>query len=128
MGYYLFAVFLSLTLINNIRFNFLFIKSAKWDQFEANKILFGVNSTYDENLYTLKLEAPSEELKRKADRIAREIESEKTSNLHLAEVSLLLVFWSLREIWTTFLFFHRNVGNLYLQNLKDWMKKQSILL
>ncbi|KAL6996288.1 Polyadenylate-binding protein-interacting protein 3 [Sarracenia purpurea var. burkii] len=58
-----------------------------WDQFEANKTLFGVKSTFDEELYTTKLERGPQmrELEREALRIAREIEGEETQDLHLAE-------------------------------------------
>lgn len=48
-----------------------------WNQFERNKEMFGITSTYSEDLYTTKLD-PSKipEQKRKdAERIAREIES-----------------------------------------------------
>ncbi|KAJ7951548.1 polyadenylate-binding protein-interacting protein 3-like [Quillaja saponaria] len=58
-----------------------------WDQFETNKTLFGVKSTFNEELYTTKLEKGPQmrELEREALRIAREIEGEETQDLHLAE-------------------------------------------
>ncbi|KAJ6845053.1 polyadenylate-binding protein-interacting protein 4 isoform X3 [Iris pallida] len=58
-----------------------------WDQFETNEALFGVKSTFDEELYTTKLERGPRmrELELKASRIAREIEGEDTNDLHLAE-------------------------------------------
>lgn len=58
-----------------------------WDQFQANEALFGVTSTFDEELYTTKLERGPQmrELEREALRIAREIEGEDTRDLHLAE-------------------------------------------
>ncbi|CAN8269365.1 unnamed protein product [Cochlearia groenlandica] len=58
-----------------------------WDQFEANKLLFGVESTFDEELYTTKLEKSqlTRELREEAERIAREIEGEYTQDLHVAE-------------------------------------------
>ncbi|KAK7271996.1 hypothetical protein RJT34_28312 [Clitoria ternatea] len=58
-----------------------------WDQFETNKALFGVKSTFNEELYTTKLEKgpQTRELERQALRIAREIEGEETQDLHLAE-------------------------------------------
>lgn len=61
-----------------------------WDQFEANATLFGVKSTFNEELYTTKLEKGPQmrELEKEAMRIAREIEGEDTGDLHLAEVSL----------------------------------------
>ncbi|XP_062087772.1 polyadenylate-binding protein-interacting protein 3 isoform X2 [Humulus lupulus] len=58
-----------------------------WDQFTANEALFGVKSTFDEELYTTKLERgpKTRELEKEAQRIAREIEGEDTRDLHLAE-------------------------------------------
>ncbi|KAL8113697.1 hypothetical protein AgCh_020848 [Apium graveolens] len=58
-----------------------------WDQFEANETLFGVKSTFNEDLYTTKLERgpQTRELEKEALRIAREIEVEDTQDLHLAE-------------------------------------------
>lgn len=63
-----------------------------WDQFETNETLFGVKSTFDEELYTTKLERGPQmrELEREAMRIAREIEGEDTHDLHLAEVIVSL--------------------------------------
>ena len=59
-------------------------------------MLFGVKSTFDEELYTTKLERGPQmkELERKAVRIAREIEGEETRDLHLAEVRLSLMSFS----------------------------------
>ncbi|CAM6106174.1 unnamed protein product [Calypogeia fissa] len=58
-----------------------------WDQFETNKTLFGVETTFNEELYTTKLERGPQmrEREREASRIAREIEGTATKNLHLAE-------------------------------------------
>ncbi|EPS71769.1 hypothetical protein M569_02990 [Genlisea aurea] len=58
-----------------------------WDQFEANETLFGVKSTFDEELYTTKLERGPRmlELERVAEQLAREMEGEDTNDLHLAE-------------------------------------------
>ncbi|CAM8954331.1 hypothetical protein QQ045_016023 [Rhodiola kirilowii] len=58
-----------------------------WDQFQANEALFGVKSTFDEELYTTKLERgpQTRELEREALRLAREIEGEETRDLHMAE-------------------------------------------
>ncbi|XP_075505245.1 polyadenylate-binding protein-interacting protein 3-like isoform X1 [Primulina tabacum] len=58
-----------------------------WDQFEANESLFGVKSTFNEELYTTKLEKGPQmrELEREAIRIAREIEGDETLDLHVAE-------------------------------------------
>ncbi|KAH7284905.1 hypothetical protein KP509_33G002100 [Ceratopteris richardii] len=57
-----------------------------WDQFEINKTLFGVESTFDEELYTTKLDRgpQSREREREALRIAREIEAENSRN-HLSQ-------------------------------------------
>lgn len=61
-----------------------------WDQFQTNETLFGVKSTFNEELYTTKLERGprTRELERQALKIAREIEGEETKDLHLAEVSV----------------------------------------
>ncbi|KAJ7963228.1 polyadenylate-binding protein-interacting protein 3-like [Quillaja saponaria] len=58
-----------------------------WNQFETNETLFGVKSTFNEELYTTKLEKGPQmrELEREALRIAREIEGEETKDLHLAD-------------------------------------------
>ncbi|KAK4269111.1 hypothetical protein QN277_022311 [Acacia crassicarpa] len=58
-----------------------------WDQFETNETLFGVKSTFNEELYTTKLEKGPHmrELEKQALRIAREIEGEETRDLHSAE-------------------------------------------
>jgi hypothetical protein len=59
----------------------------EWDQFETNKRLFDVKSTYDENLYTKKLDYSvlTAEQIAKADRIAKEIEKSTSANIHLLE-------------------------------------------
>lgn len=64
------------------------VRIRKWDQFETNEALFGVKTTFDEELYTTKLLRGPEtrDLEREAMRIAREIEGEDTQDLHLAEV------------------------------------------
>nr|GMC75989.1 polyadenylate-binding protein-interacting protein 3-like isoform X1 [Ipomoea batatas] len=58
-----------------------------WNQFEVNETLFGVKSTFNEELYTTKLERGPQmrDLEREALRIAKEIEGEETHDLHLAE-------------------------------------------
>ncbi|XP_066321702.1 polyadenylate-binding protein-interacting protein 4-like isoform X1 [Miscanthus floridulus] len=58
-----------------------------WDQFETNAALFGVKSTFNEEIYTTKLERGPHmrELEKHALRIAREIEGEDTKDIHLAE-------------------------------------------
>ena len=58
-----------------------------WDQFAANQEKFGVKTSFDENLYTTKLDRDKiDQAKfKQAERIAREIEGQTTSNIHLAE-------------------------------------------
>ncbi|KAL7492033.1 hypothetical protein ACHAWT_001283 [Skeletonema menzelii] len=58
-----------------------------WDQFAANQEKFGVKTSFDENLYTTKLDRDKiDQAKLKhAERIAREIEGQATTNIHLAE-------------------------------------------
>lgn len=59
-----------------------------WDQFAANERLYGVQSTYDENMYTTTIDRNTPEFRRKqaeADRIAREIEGSAPANAHIAE-------------------------------------------
>eukprot|EP01036_Dinobryon_divergens_P025182 gene25182-33705_t len=58
-----------------------------WDQFEVNRTKFGVKSTYDENLYTKRIDYSSmtPEQIAKAERIAREIEGTVSSNIHFQE-------------------------------------------
>eukprot|EP00440_Ansanella_granifera_P065846 gb/GFBE01071414.1/.p1 GENE.gb/GFBE01071414.1/~~gb/GFBE01071414.1/.p1 ORF type:complete len:731 (+),score=151.96 gb/GFBE01071414.1/:1-2193(+) len=50
--------------------------AANWDQFKANKDMYGVQSTYDEGLYTTKLDIDTIPLEKRAeaDKIARDIE------------------------------------------------------
>ena len=60
----------------------------QWDQFETAKKLWGFESTYDENLYTTRLDKASDLYKTKAaeaERIAAEIMSQQTANPHVAE-------------------------------------------
>ena len=47
-----------------------------WDQFSANETLFGVKASFDEDVYTTKLDRSAPDFKereRKAQRIANEI-------------------------------------------------------
>jgi len=62
-------------------------KIGKWDQFEVNKQKFGVDGSFDEDLYTTKLDANDfdEEKVRKAERIASEIEGSTSTNIHVME-------------------------------------------
>ncbi|PGH12339.1 hypothetical protein AJ80_06749 [Polytolypa hystricis UAMH7299] len=62
--------------------------AATWDQFEVNERLFGATTSYDENLYTTRIDRNDPSYKRKeveAARIAREIELSETDNPHLRE-------------------------------------------
>ncbi|KAK2841637.1 hypothetical protein FQN49_006056, partial [Arthroderma sp. PD_2] len=62
--------------------------SAGWDQFETNARLFGATSSYDENLYTTRIDRSDPSYKRKealAAKIAREIESTDSDNVHMRE-------------------------------------------
>ncbi|EEA05303.1 uncharacterized protein CMU_023080 [Cryptosporidium muris RN66] len=54
----------------------------EWDQFEVNRIRFGITGTYDENLYTtpLNYDDISEEDRRNAELLALEIEREQRLN------------------------------------------------
>jgi PAB1-binding protein PBP1 len=59
-----------------------------WDQFEANERLFGVQTTYHEDLYTIPLDRNSEVYKAHealASQIEQEIVQQPSSNVHLAE-------------------------------------------
>lgn len=61
----------------------------KWNQFEANKKLFGVETTFHENDYTTPLQNVSSKSLRNAERLAKEIEgsfsSSQTTNIHRRE-------------------------------------------
>ncbi|PRT54302.1 hypothetical protein B9G98_01922 [Wickerhamiella sorbophila] len=59
-----------------------------WDQFAVNKQRFGVESTFDERYYTTEIDSSHpeyEERRRKAERLAKEILNDQTTNVHLAE-------------------------------------------
>lgn len=59
-----------------------------WDQFETNERLYGLQSTYDENDYTTKIDRNQpgfREREARAARLAREIESGSAFNAHVAE-------------------------------------------
>ncbi|KAG7661569.1 PBP1 [[Candida] subhashii] len=65
-----------------------------WDQFKVNEERFGVESTYDEHLYTTRIDtsAPDyHERVARADRIAREIETQATSDRHILEERGIIV-------------------------------------
>eukprot|EP00944_MAST-04C_sp_MAST-4C-sp1_P013514 g13514.t1 len=58
-----------------------------FDQFAVNERKFGVKSTYEETLYTTKLDKSklSKQQKQKAERQAREILSKSSTNVHVME-------------------------------------------
>ncbi|XP_056842003.1 uncharacterized protein LOC108862772 isoform X2 [Raphanus sativus] len=59
----------------------------QWNQFEANELLFGVKSTFDEKQYTTTLPRSTQtrELEEKAQKIATESEDEIIRHVHVAE-------------------------------------------
>ena len=60
--------------------------SGRWDQFAANHQLFGTATSYNEDLYTTKLDAGASGISvQEAERLAAEIQAGTTSNRHLAE-------------------------------------------
>ncbi|KIM39886.1 hypothetical protein M413DRAFT_19633 [Hebeloma cylindrosporum] len=64
------------------------LNGTSWDQFSVNEQLFGVKASFDEDLYTTKLDRSAPDFKereRKAQKIANEIIGAVTSNPHVAE-------------------------------------------
>ncbi|KAG7089569.1 hypothetical protein E1B28_011239 [Marasmius oreades] len=64
------------------------VANGSWDQFAVNEKLFNITTSFDEDLYTTKLDrnaADYKERERKAQKIANEIISATTSNSHVAE-------------------------------------------
>ena len=62
--------------------------SGTWDQFATNERMFGVKSSYSEEIYTTKLDRSHPEFEkrlRQAESIAREIEGKVSTNPHLQE-------------------------------------------
>lgn len=60
--------------------------SGRWDQFATNQQLFGTATSYNEDLYTTKLDAGASGISvQEAERLAAEIQGGTTSNRHLAE-------------------------------------------
>eukprot|EP01038_Epipyxis_sp_PR26KG_P006814 gene6814-9330_t len=59
----------------------------KWDQFEANRKLFNVKSTWDENIYTKKLDRNkfTADQVAHAEKMAKLIEGTTSSNIHMQE-------------------------------------------
>ncbi|KAI9739398.1 MAG: hypothetical protein M1818_005086 [Claussenomyces sp. TS43310] len=61
---------------------------ASWDQFAVNEKLFGLQTDYDESIYTTAIDRNHPDYQKRraeADRKAREIEGSATSNIHVAE-------------------------------------------
>ena len=73
----------------------------KWDQFAANKYLFGVKATFDETLYTTSLDESVIDVRKslEAERIAREIESTATSNFWQKNAVIRLMVISMKKIY-----------------------------
>ncbi|ABN64842.2 poly(A)-binding protein binding protein, partial [Scheffersomyces stipitis CBS 6054] len=62
--------------------------TGQWDQFKVNEEKFGVEASYDEHLYTTRINtsAPDyHERVAKAEKLAREIESSATTDRHILE-------------------------------------------
>lgn len=62
--------------------------SGAWDQFKVNEEKFGVESTYDEHLYTTKIDKNTKDYNERlerAQRLAREIEGQSTTDRHVLE-------------------------------------------
>ncbi|KAI9664627.1 MAG: hypothetical protein M1821_006073 [Bathelium mastoideum] len=62
--------------------------STGWNQFEANERLYGVTTSYDENLYTTSIDRSDpkySQMAAKAEKLAREIEGSNAMNSHVAE-------------------------------------------
>ena len=59
----------------------------EWDQFKVNEQLFGVHSTFDENLYTTRLQpnALTAAQRKEAGKLAKEILSSTSNNTHVQE-------------------------------------------
>ncbi|MBE3050475.1 hypothetical protein IMZ48_49870 [Candidatus Bathyarchaeota archaeon] len=59
-----------------------------WDQFAANEELFGLQTDYDENMYTTSINKSHPQYRERmaaADRKAREIERSTAATSHVAE-------------------------------------------
>ncbi|GME91185.1 unnamed protein product [[Candida] boidinii] len=74
---------------NNINNNNRNNAGGSWDQFEVNERKFGIQSSYDEELYTTKLDTNAPDFQQRlaeAEKIAKEIESQAyNGDIHLAE-------------------------------------------
>lgn len=59
-----------------------------WDQFKVNEEKFGVESTYDEHLYTTRIDTSAKDYQerlQRAERLAREIEGQASTDRHVLE-------------------------------------------
>jgi len=60
--------------------------NAQWDQFSANKQLFGVDTKFDESIYTTMIDKSKSGISEaEAARIAYEIQNQSSDNPHMAE-------------------------------------------
>lgn len=62
--------------------------SSNWDQFATNERMYGVQTDYDESIYTTSIDRTNpryKQLEAEAARIAKEIESSATTDAHVAE-------------------------------------------
>lgn len=62
--------------------------SKGWDQFETNERLFGAKTSYDENIYTTRIDRSDPNYRQRqaeAARIAAEIEGTEVENVHMRE-------------------------------------------
>lgn len=60
----------------------------EWDQFKVNEEKFGVESTYDEHLYTTRIDTSAPDYHQRvarAEKIAKEIELQATTDRHILE-------------------------------------------
>lgn len=76
------------TTLDEQTFGSLATSTHKWDQFQVNESKFGVKTTFDETEYTTKIDRSTpdyEKREREARRLASEIESSSSDNLHLQE-------------------------------------------
>lgn len=63
-------------------------KPGNWDQFKANQERFGIDSTYDETLYTTRVNTEAKDFQqrlKKAEQLASEIEGSVSSDPHIME-------------------------------------------
>jgi hypothetical protein len=62
---------------------------ASWDQFATNQQLFGVTTSYDENIYTTKLDRTGPDFKER-ERKAQQLADEITGVRYLVHISLII--------------------------------------